>query len=84
MRGLRPNLSFFRDSRGLECGLLYETGHGIEAVESSPGTVASDYSGSINRVADVLPGIVRPSSTGARRISPEVTARWRRQPDWSV
>ena len=36
-----------------------ETGHGIEAVEVKPGaTAASDYSGSIRRVADVLPGIV--------------------------
>ena len=32
-RGYRSNISFFRDSRGLECDLFYETGHGIGAVE---------------------------------------------------
>ena len=41
-RGQQPNLSFFRDSSGLECDLFYETGHGISAIEAKSGsTVAS-------------------------------------------
>ena len=57
-RGEQPNLSFFRDSRGLECDLLYETGHGINAIEAKSGaTVASDYFTSINRVAELVPAV---------------------------
>ena len=57
-RGLQPNLSFFRDSRGLECDLLYETGRGIGAIEIKSGaTVASDYFTSLNRVASLIPEI---------------------------
>ena len=56
--GHRPNISFFRDAKGLECDLFYETGHGIGAMEIKSGaTVASDYFASINRVADLVPGI---------------------------
>ncbi len=56
-RGLRPNLSFFRDSRGLECDLLYETGRGIRPIEIKSGaTVASDFFTSLNRVGDLLAG----------------------------
>ena len=57
-RGRQPNLSFFRDSRGLECDLFYETGHGISAIEAKSGsTVASDYFTSINRVAELVPAV---------------------------
>ena len=57
-RGRESNLSFFRDSRGLECDLFYETGHGIHAIEIKSGaTVASDYFTSLNRVADLIPSI---------------------------
>ncbi len=57
-QGRQPNLSFFRDAQGLECDLLYETGHGIGAIEIKAGaTVASDYFHSLNRVADLVPGI---------------------------
>ncbi len=57
-RGRQSNLSFFRAARGLECDLLYETGHGIGAIEIKAGTtVASDYFHSLNRVADLVPGI---------------------------
>ena len=57
-RGRQPNLSFFRDSRGLECDLLYETGHGIHAIEVKSGaTVSSDYFRSLNRVAEFVPNI---------------------------
>ena len=52
------NLSFFRDSRGLECDLFYETGRGIHAIEIKSGsTVSSDYFASLNRVAELIPGI---------------------------
>ncbi len=55
-RGEQPNLSFFRDLTGLECDLLYETGHGINAIEAKSGaTVASDYFTSLNRVAELVP-----------------------------
>jgi len=57
-RGRRSNLSFFRDSRGLECDIFYETGHGIGAIEVKSGsTVASDYCDSLNRIADLIPNI---------------------------
>ena len=57
-RGRQPNLSFFRDSRGLECDLLFETGQGIGALEIKSGaTVASDYFTSLHRVAALLPDI---------------------------
>ena len=57
-RGHRSNLSFFRDSRGLECDLLYETGNGKGAIEIKSGaTVASDWFGPLNRVAKELPEI---------------------------
>ena len=58
-RGLQANLSFFRDARGLECDLFYETGRGIGAIEVKAGsTVSSDYFRSINRVADLIPGVL--------------------------
>ena len=57
-RGLQPNLSFFRDSRGLECDLFYETGRGIGAIEIKSGaTIASDYFTSLHRVAALIPDI---------------------------
>ena len=57
-RGRQPNLSFFRDSRGLECDVLYETGRGIHAIEIKSGaTVSSDYFKSLNRVAELVPNI---------------------------
>ena len=57
-RGRRSNLSFFRDSRGLECDLFYETGHGIGALEIKSGaTVATDYFTSLHRVAALIPDI---------------------------
>ena len=57
-RGRDFNLSFFRDSRGLECDLLYETGRGIHAIEIKSGaTVASDYFTSLNRVSELVPAI---------------------------
>ncbi len=57
-RGRQPNLSFFRDSRGLECDLFYETGRGIHAIEVKSGaTVSSDYFVSLNRIAKLIPNI---------------------------
>lgn len=57
-RGRRSNLSFFRDSSGLECDLLSETGNGMGAIEMKSGaTVASNWFDSLNRVAKELPDI---------------------------
>ncbi len=57
-QGRRSNLSFFRDVRGLECDLLYESGSELSAFEIKSGaTIASDYFDSLNQVAKVLPQI---------------------------
>ena len=57
-QGNRSNLSFFRDSRGLECDLFYETGRGIGAIEIKAGsTITSDYFDSLHRVAKLVPQI---------------------------
>ncbi len=57
-QGRRPNLSFFRDSRGLECDLLYGIGHGMGAIEIKSGaTVASDWFDPFSRIAKDLPEI---------------------------
>ncbi len=57
-RGLSPNLSFFRDSRGLECDLLMETGHGTAAIEIKSGaTVTSDAFEALGKVGKLVPKI---------------------------
>ncbi len=57
-RGLSSNLSFFRDSRGLECDLLFETGSGLGAIEIKSGaTVTSEFFGSLGAVAKAVPDI---------------------------
>ena len=57
-RGLQPNLSFFRDSRGLECDLFYQSGNGICAIEVKSGsTISSDFFRSLNRVSELVPEI---------------------------
>ena len=57
-RGLPPNISFFRDARGLECDLLYETGDGTAAIEvKSAATISSSFFGPLRRVADLIPEI---------------------------
>jgi len=57
-QGRRSNLSFFRDARGLECDLLYESGDGSAALEMKAGaTVASDWFASLDRVARLLPQV---------------------------
>ena len=56
-RGRRPELSFFRDSRGLECDLLYPSGGRLLAIEIKSGaTIASDWFGALGRVVPLLPG----------------------------
>lgn len=58
-RGREPRLWFFRDSNGLECDLLCETGQGIAAVEIKSGaTVAGSFFKSLHTVADLVPGVV--------------------------
>lgn len=57
-QGRRSSFSFFRDARGLECDLLYETGRGIGAIEIKSGaTVASDFFRSLDRVAELVPEV---------------------------
>ncbi|MCQ3806288.1 MAG: DUF4143 domain-containing protein [Acidimicrobiaceae bacterium] len=57
-RGREPRLSFFRDSRGLECDLFYETERGINAIEAKSGaTIASNFARSLDRVAEVVPNV---------------------------
>ena len=57
-RGRSPSLSFFRDSRGLECDLLMETGHGTAAIEIKSGaTVTSDAFGALGRVGELIPNV---------------------------
>ena len=57
-RGRRPNLSFFRDTRGFECDLLYENGNGMGAIEIKSGaTVASDWFDALDRIAGLLPRV---------------------------
>ncbi|MDE0268377.1 MAG: ATP-binding protein [Acidimicrobiaceae bacterium] len=54
-QGRRSNLSFFRDSKGLECDLLYEVGSTVGAIEIKAGsTVASDYFRSLDNVAELV------------------------------
>ena len=58
-RGDVPRLTFFRDSRGLECDLLYETGRGINAIEAKSGaTVSSSFFRSFEPVARAVPNVV--------------------------
>lgn len=55
-RGRRSNLSFYRDSRGLECDLLYESGNEIAAIEIKSGaTIGSDFFAGLECVARVVP-----------------------------
>ena len=57
-RGHAPNLSFFRDSQGLECDLLIETGHGNAAIEIKSGaTITSDSFGALGKVGKLIPNI---------------------------
>ena len=59
-RGRQANFSFYRDSGGLECDLLYETGQSISAIEIKSGsTVSSDYFSSLHKVANLVPNITR-------------------------
>ena len=57
-RGRSPSLSFFRDSRGLECDLLMEAGHGTAAIEIKSGeTVTSDSFGALGQVGELIPNV---------------------------
>ena len=57
-RGRQPNLTFFRDSRGLECDVLHRTGQGIGAIEIKSGeTVTNDYFQSLDAVAALVPEV---------------------------
>ncbi len=58
-RGRGARFSFFRESNGLECDLLCESGQEIHAIEAKSGsTVAGDYFTSLNRVGELLPNVI--------------------------
>lgn len=57
-RGRQPHLWFFRDSNGLECDLLCESGNGMAAIEIKSGlTLSSDHFSALHKLAEILPGI---------------------------
>ena len=57
-RGRRSNLSFYRDSRGLECDLLFEAAEGTVAIEIKSGmTIASDYFAKLSRIVKLIPNV---------------------------
>ena len=57
-RGRRSNLSFYRDSQGLECDLLFEAAAGTVAIEIKSGmTIASDYFAALNRIVELIPNV---------------------------
>lgn len=59
-RGRRSNLSFYRDSQGLECDLLFEATAGTIAIEIKSGmTIASDYFAGLNRIVELVPNVSR-------------------------
>ncbi len=68
-RGRTPNVFFFRDSRGLECDLLYRTGSGTAAIEIKSGaTINPDFFSALNRVAELVPDVsVRAVVYGGRQ-----------------
>ncbi|MDE0669183.1 MAG: ATP-binding protein [Acidimicrobiia bacterium] len=54
----RPNLSFYRDSSGRECDLIYQRAEHLTAIEIKSGmTVASDWFKPLARIAEDLPEI---------------------------
>ena len=57
-RGLRSNLSFFRDASGLEVDLLYDVGGKVRAIEIKSGPrVASDAFASLAAIDRLVPGV---------------------------
>ena len=57
-RGNQANLCFFRDSRGLECDLLYPSRDGMAAFEVKSGaTISSEHFRSLHKVAELVPGV---------------------------
>ena len=57
-QGRRINLSFFRDGRGLECDLLFETANGIGAIEIKSGaTIAVDFFKALNAIEGLVPQV---------------------------
>lgn len=59
-QGARSNLSFYRDSKGLECDLIYEVANQLCAVEIKSGaTLASDAFKNLTRIATIIPNLNR-------------------------
>lgn len=56
----RPNLTFFRDNKGLECDLFLQSAQGLVAVEIKSGsTVNRDYFTSLNKIQNIMPDIFK-------------------------
>ncbi|MCY3805674.1 MAG: ATP-binding protein [bacterium] len=54
----RPNLSFYRDSSGRECDLIYHRAGRLAAIEIKSGaTVASDWFTTLGRISEDLPAV---------------------------
>ena len=57
-RGLSENLSFFRDSRGLECDLVFEGAEGRTLIEiKAAATIPSDALATLDAVAKAIPDV---------------------------
>ncbi len=57
-QGRGANLTFFRDAKGLECDLFYESGNDIAAIEIKAGaTITPDYFTALNRIAEQVPRV---------------------------
>ncbi len=57
-RGRQPHLWFFRDSNGLECDLLCESGLRMAAIEIKSGlTLSSGHFSVLHKLAEILPGV---------------------------
>ena len=59
-RGIRPNLAYYRDLKGLECDLLWQSANEMHAFEMKSGTTVNpSHFKAINRVADEIPAVSR-------------------------
>lgn len=58
-RGSNSDLSFYRDSNGVECDVVFETARGTVLVEIKSGeTITREFFNSLDRVADSIPHVM--------------------------
>lgn len=58
-RGSNSNLSFYRDSNGVECDVVLETGKGTVLIEIKCGeTITREFFNSLGRVGDSIPHVI--------------------------